>query len=128
MRRQKRPAQPQATIPCEYGELIEQVLLWLANDAVAPCDGGAKRLIPMVRPATESFQEVEPIFHAGDNLLGRKDAYERRCKFDCEREAIECPTNLANGFAVFGVRNEAWLGRASAYDKQLRRCRFKDSL
>src|SRR5437899_1263473 len=98
------------------------MLLRLAYDAVAPRNGGAKRLLPRTRSVAGSLQEVEWILHTSGDLLRRQEAYECRSQLYRERETIQCPTDLANGCDILSAWSEARLGRTGACDKQLSSC------
>ncbi|MGH3984160.1 MAG: hypothetical protein ACRDST_16125 [Pseudonocardiaceae bacterium] len=109
---------PAASERCEPPQ---QRPLTLAEQLVAPVDGGLQGLLAWHRRAAAAGEQVEPIAQALGDLPGREYPHPRGGQLDGERDAVELLTDLRDGGRVDLSDPEIGTHLHGAVDEQARR-------
>ncbi len=103
----------------EDAERPEELLLVLAQQAVAPIEDGPHGSMPRRCCATPRPQQRQAAIQAGDKAFDPKHLDARRGKLDRQRQAVKPAANLADQRRVCIGQREVLDNRADALDKQL---------
>jgi hypothetical protein len=102
----------------EYAEPREEGLLLRAEQAVAPLDGVAQRLLAIGQITCAALEEIQVVRQAREQRLRREEADSRGRQFNRERQPIQPATDLGDRGGVLSRNVKVGLDRARAFDKQ----------
>jgi len=103
----------------EDGELVEQLLLGLLEQLVAPGDRVAKGALALVGVAAAAREEGQAFAQPFRQPSRRQHGQTRRSQLEREREPVQAAADLADHVRVAGAQAEVGLHRLRALDEQL---------
>ncbi len=98
--------------PAQYNPLV------VGQQSKTPVHRRAKRPMPGKGRAHPSREQTEPIFQAGQDLIGRQHPHPGRCQLDRERDAVQTDAYRSNGTRIFLGDSEILLHLRRAIPKQ----------
>src|SRR4051794_25546897 len=101
----------------EHGETFEEPSLVLAEQFVAPADGGAKRLLPVVAALID--EQTQPIVEHAQHRGHLEHAGMRRGQLDGQRKAVEEVADAGDVGGVVGGEAEARAPVRGPFHEQL---------
>ena len=110
----------------EHRQMIEQPLLLVREQLVAPVDGRPKRLMSRQRRATPSDEKTKPVVESLREPLYRDGTEPSRRELQRERKTVEAAADVRDGRRVRVVESEARQHSACALHEKLHRLRLHE--
>jgi hypothetical protein len=118
----------QREVPRERAEALQERLLTLVEQVVAPVHCFAQRPVSRDCGSRTSSENAKRVVEARCDLLRRERAHASRDELDGEGKTVETPTDLRNRGGIDGRQSERRESGLRTIHEQLRRWRVRDPI
>ena len=87
-------------------QTVQEALLAIGQELIAPVDGGAESVLPRGAAAAAAREEPQAVFEARDDVEGRQRRHARRRKLDRKGHALETPADRQHRRRVGGAHHK----------------------